>query len=534
MSEEALTLLQLSSSSHSQRPICEYNDAPVGLVKKPSLTLAKKQWISVRTVPFSKIVNNQTSTTKGRVDVADNETMSEHAFSSLNLAKEVLENLDSLGYHSMTAIQASSLPAILEGKDVLAQGQTGSGKTAAFALGLLSKLDTSLFKVQALVLCPTRELSEQVAEEIRRVARNTPNVKILSLCGGTSLRPQAASLEHGAHIVVGTPGRIEDHLTKKTLDLSQLNTLVLDEADRMLDMGFQKTLDAIVDEIPGQRQTLLFSATLPDPIKSIAKKIMRTPIVVEVAPTQDTVRVEQRFYLVENEQHRMDALKLVLLDNPVPASVVFCNTRQDTQKVAGALKSAGFSAASLHGDIEQVDRDQTLIRFSNNSISILVATDVAARGLDIESLDLVINFHLPRELDVYTHRIGRTARAGAKGLACSLHNENERFRLDQLQSHLDMQISASELPIKQLLSQAPPKSVMSTLRIEGGKKQKLRPGDIVGALTNGGELSADDIGKIKVANSWSYVAIKRESAKLALNKLSSGKLKGRSFRSRLI
>ncbi len=460
--------------------------------------------------------------------------MTNHAFSSLHLNKDLLECLDSLGYTSMTAIQARSLPSILAGQDVMAQGQTGSGKTAAFALGLLAKLDASLFKVQALVLCPTRELAEQVAGEIRRIARTTPNVKILSLCGGTALRPQAASLEHGAHIVVGTPGRIEDHLNKQTLDLSCLTTLVLDEADRMLDMGFQKTLEVIVQAIPAQRQTLLFSATFPDAIRGIAQQVMRSPVMVEVAPTQDTVRVEQRFYLVSNEPHRMDALKLLLLDNPVPASVVFCNTREDTQKVAGALKSAGFSAAALHGDMEQVDRDQTLIRFANNSIAILVATDVAARGLDIESLDLVVNFHLPRELDVYTHRIGRTARAGASGLACSLFNNNERFRLAQLEAHLSLAISESELPPHQMLSQAPPRAVMSTLRIEGGKKQKLRPGDIVGALTNGNELAATHIGKIKVADNWTYVAVQRDSAKLALNKLSSGKLKGKSFRARLI
>jgi len=460
--------------------------------------------------------------------------MSENAFSSLNLSEALLTNLDSLGYKSMTAIQANSLPTILEGKDVIAQGQTGSGKTAAFALGLLSRLDPTLFKIQALVLCPTRELADQVASEIRRVARNTPNVKIVTLYGGTALRPQVASLEHGAHIVVGTPGRIEDHLNKNTMDLSNLRTLVLDEADRMLDMGFQKTLDSIIDLIPKKRQTLLFSATIPEQIKAVAKKIMQTPVMVEVAPSQDTVRVDQKFYLVENEQHRMDILKSLVLENPVPSTVVFCNTRQETQSVAGGLKSAGFSAAALHGDMEQKDRDQTLIRFSNNSILILVATDVAARGLDIESLDVVVNFHLPRELDVYTHRIGRTGRAGAKGLACSLHNENEKFRVEQLEKHLSKRFTDSELPPAELLGQAAPRPPMSTLRIEGGKKQKLRPGDIVGALTNGGELKSDQIGKIQVSINWSYVAIKREVSKLALSKLSNGKLKGKSFRARLI
>jgi ATP-independent RNA helicase DbpA len=460
--------------------------------------------------------------------------MSEYAFSSLKLNQDILSNLESLGYHSMTAIQAKSLPAILQGKDVIAQGQTGSGKTAAFALGLLSSLDTSSFKVQSLVLCPTRELAEQVANEIRRVARSTPNVKIVTLYGGTSMRPQISSLEHGAHIVVGTPGRIEDHLGKQTLDISQLKTLVLDEADRMLDMGFQKTLDTIIELLPNQRQTLMFSATYPDKIKTIAGRIMQAPVMIEVAPTQDTVRVDQHFFLVQDEAHRLNVLKALILDKPVTASAVFCNTRQDVQTVAGKLKSAGFSAAPLHGEMEQKDRDQTLIRFSNNSILILVATDVAARGLDVESLDMVINFHLPRELDVYTHRIGRTGRAGAKGVAYSLHNQNENFRVEQLEKHLSKEFVDSELPPEEVLGQAPPRPGMSTLRIEGGKKQKLRPGDIVGALTNGGELSGNQIGKIQVMDNWAYVAVPRELSKVALAKIGKGKLKGKTFRARLI
>ena len=460
--------------------------------------------------------------------------MSEHSFSSLKLDPALVANLESLGYSSMTAIQAQSLPAILQGRDVIAQGQTGSGKTAAFALGLLAKLDTSLFKVQALVLCPTRELAEQVSAEIRRVARSTPNVKIMTLYGGTAFRPQADSLEHGAHIVVGTPGRIEDHLGKGSLNLLSLRCLVLDEADRMLDMGFQKTLDNIIEALPQQRQTMLFSATYPPQIQTIAKRIMQDPLMTSVASTQDRVRVDQDFYQVNDEKHRFSVLQLLLLQHPFKAAAVFCNTRKEAQTVAGQLKSAGFSAAALHGEMEQKDRDQTLIRFSNNSISILVATDVAARGLDIETLDLVFNYHLPRELDVYTHRIGRTGRAGAKGLACSLFNANEQFRVDQLQAHLGREFKASELPPEELLKQTPPRPEMSTLRIEGGKKQKLRPGDIVGALTNGDDIDGDQIGKIQISDKWSYVAIRREVAKIGLQKLNNGKLKGRSFRARLI
>ena len=446
----------------------------------------------------------------------------------------MLANLESLGFKSMTAIQAQSLPPILAGKDVIAQGQTGSGKTVAFGLGLLSTIEFSLFKAQGLVLCPTRELAEQVSSELRRLARTIPNVKIITLYGGTPLKAQANSLEKGVHIVIGTPGRIEDHLNKNTLDLSNMKTLVLDEADRMLDMGFKKTLDIIIEQVPAARQTLLFSATFPDSIKVIAQKIMQAPVSTSVAPTQDTVRVDHHFYLVENDKHRMTALQLLLLDRSYTSAAVFCNTRQDTQVVAGGLKSAGFSAAALHGDMEQKDRDQTLIRFTNNSINILVATDVAARGLDIASLDLVINYHLPREMDVYTHRIGRTGRAGAKGIACSLYNQNEQFRLDQLENHLERQLNPDELPAQEIIHQPPPRPEMSTLRIEGGKKQKLRPGDIVGALTKGTDINGDQIGKIQVFDNWAYVAVKRDLNKNALNKLTTGKLKGKSFRARLI
>ena len=460
--------------------------------------------------------------------------MSDYQFSSLSLIPQLQDNLRSLGFNSMTAIQAQSLPMILGGNDVIAQGQTGSGKTAAFGLGILNKLDVKLFKVQSVVLCPTRELAEQVSGEIRRLARGIPNVKVVTVYGGTPIKAQTSSLEKGAHIVVGTPGRIDDHLSKGSLDLSTMTTLVLDEADRMLDMGFQKTLESIVDAAPVKRQTLLFSATYPKGIRAIAEKITLNPVKAEVAPTQDTVRVDQAFFLVDNEQDRLQALKLLLLDNSARQSVVFCNTRQDTQSVAGALKSAGFSAAALHGDMEQKDRDQTLIRFSNSSINVLIATDVAARGLDIETVALVFNYHLPRELEVYTHRIGRTGRAGEKGQACSLFQVSEQFRVDQLEAYLNTEIRPSSLPPIEMLNQAPDRPKMSTLRVEGGKRQKLRAGDLVGALTKAQEISGDSIGKIQVLDNWAYIAIERSLAKLALKQLGQGKIKGKSFRSRLI
>ena len=357
-------------------------------------------------------------------------------FSSLNLHPTLLENLSSLGYRTMTPIQAQSLPPILAAKDVIAQAKTGSGKTAAFGLGLLQKLDVQHFRVQSLVLCPTRELADQVAKEIRRLGRSIPNIKVLTLCGGTPFRPQAGSLEHGAHIIVGTPGRVEDHLRKGTLSLSSLSTLVLDEADRMLDMGFQPTLDAIIKHAPAQRQTLLFSATYPGQIQSIAKSIMRHPIVVQAVATHDNTSIQQYFYLLDKNMSRMTALHLLLLEHRPESTLVFCNTKKETREVADELSSLGFSVLALHGDLEQNARDQTLVRFANKSISILVATDVAARGLDIDALDAVINFQIARDPEVHIHRIGRTGRAGSSGIACTLYNEKEKYKVTELETCL--------------------------------------------------------------------------------------------------
>jgi ATP-independent RNA helicase DbpA len=460
--------------------------------------------------------------------------MKDHSFASLELKAELLSNLESLEFNSMTAIQAQALPLILAGRDVVAQGQTGSGKTAAFGLGILNKLDNKAFRVQSLVLCPTRELAEQVSVEIRRFARSIPNVKVLTLYGGTPIKPQMESLQKGVHIVVGTPGRIDDHLQKGSLDLSHISSLVLDEADRMLDMGFQKTLESIVEKVPSSRQTLLFSATYPPEIKQIVEQITQNAEFAKVAPSQDKVRIDERFYQVDNEAHRLEALMLLLLQVGAEQSVVFCNTRAETQSVAGKLKSKGFSAASLHGDMEQKDRDQTLIRFSNKSISVLVATDVAARGLDIDSLDHVFNYHLPREVIVYTHRIGRTGRAGQKGSSYSLYQASEQFRLEQLEKYLERRLDSVELPPIELLEQAPGRPQTSTLRVEGGKKQKLRAGDLVGALTKGEGISATQIGKIQVMENWAYIAVDRDVSRVALQKLSGDKIKGKSFRARLI
>ncbi len=456
--------------------------------------------------------------------------MSTSDFSSLNLNPNLVKNLGTLGYNDMTPIQALSLPLILEGKDVIGQGKTGSGKTAAFGLGLLHKLNVKSYKVQSIVLCPTRELADQVASEIRKLARAIHNIKILTLCGGAPFGPQIGSLEHGAHIVVGTPGRIEEHLRKKTLKLDHVEMLVLDEADRMLDMGFQDAIDDIVEKIPSNRQTLLFSATYPQEIEDIAMRVMNNPAVVNAPSTHEASTIKQYFYQTNTDDERMNALRILLAKHKPDSALVFCNTKLDTQDVADELAHYGFYALAIHGDLDQRERDQALIRFSNKSVSVLVATDVAARGLDIDALDMVINFNLAHDPEIHVHRIGRTGRAGRSGIAATFYSDRETRKLDAL----EIDISTDELPSDAYLDKPIKRPVMTTLKIDGGKKQKLRPGDIVGGLTGKGGIPGDKIGKITVSSNWSYVAVESGLVKLALKKIQDDKLKGKTFRVRIL
>lgn len=458
--------------------------------------------------------------------------MSTTDFASLQLKPELFSNLESLGYDRMTPIQTLSLPPVLAGRDVIGQGKTGSGKTAAFGLGLLQKLDVKRFRIQTLVLCPTRELADQVAVEIRKLGRAMHNVKVLTLCGGAPIGPQIGSLEHGAHIIVGTPGRIEDHLRKGTLKLDDVDTLILDEADRMLEMGFQESLEAIVSHIPASRQTLLFSATFAEDMQRIARRMTRDPVMVEVKAGDDMPSIDQRFYKISADVDRLTALKLLLQEIRPESALVFCTTKRDVDDVCQQLQRSNFSAMALHGDMEQRDRDRTLILFSNNSVSVLVATDVAARGLDIDALDLVVNYHPARDTDTHIHRIGRTGRAGSQGMACTLFDDSDAHKIARLAVPGDPLRKSHPLPKRSLLEQKTPYPPMQTLQIDGGKKQKLRPGDIVGALTNGGEISFEQIGKINVTDTSAYVAVHHDIAKLAQHKLGEGKLKGRSFRVR--
>ena len=462
--------------------------------------------------------------------------MTQTNFSSLNLNPDLLKNLETMGYTQMTPVQAQSLPIVLAGKDIIAQAKTGSGKTAAFGLGLLNKLDVKKFRIQSLVLCPTRELADQVATEIRTLARAVHNIKVLTLCGGMPFGPQKGSLEHGAHIIVGTPGRIEDHLRKNTLNLKHCDTLVLDEADRMLDMGFEDTLNKIIKHVPEPRQTLLFSATFPEKIKSISKRVMQNPEMVKVESTHQEKTIQQHFYHIDSSQDRLRATRLLLQEYSPESTLIFCNTKVEVQRVADELSNHGFSVMALHGDLEQKDRDQTLVCFSNKTASVLVATDVAARGLDIDALDLVINYELAFDAEVHVHRVGRTGRAGNKGVACTLYADKDEYRMRVLRDYLNMEedIQSETLPPISILDRPIEESAMLTIRIDGGKKQKVRAGDILGALTGSNGIDGKVVGKINLADNWSYVAVERDSADKALKKLKTGKLKGRNFRAWIV
>ena len=457
--------------------------------------------------------------------------MTNSAFSTLPIEPDLLSNIASLGFESMTPVQQQSLPVLLAGQDLFGQAKTGSGKTAAFAIGILNKLDTQCRQIQALVLCPTRELADQVSNEIRRLARTLPNTKILTLCGGKPIAKQTASLESAPHIVIGTPGRILKHLSKGRLDLRQLSTFVLDEADRMLDMGFLADIMLIKDSLPGNRQTVLFSATYPEEIEGISSAVQKSPVKIQIEKSHHIKEIKQTFYEIRQDQ-RTETL-VALLDHFKPEStLVFCNRKQHCQDLKDELCKRGFHALSLHGDLEQFERDQVLIQFSNRSSSILIATDVAARGLDIKDLAAVVNYELTPDPEIHIHRIGRTGRAGNEGLALSLFTASEQNRIDAIEKYQDSPITVENPSVLQRKDSSILKPAMETLFINAGRKDKLRAGDILGALTANTELPGKLIGKIDILDKISYVAVDRKIARQALKILLEGKIKGRKIRVR--
>ncbi|THJ33236.1 ATP-dependent RNA helicase DbpA [Lampropedia aestuarii] len=455
------------------------------------------------------------------------------SFSQLMLGAAMQDNLHKLGYLQMTPIQAASLPLALQGKDVIAQASTGSGKTAAFGLALLARLNPRWFAVQSLVLCPTRELADQVATEIRRLARAEENIKVVTVYGGVPARNQIASLENGAHIIVGTPGRVMDLMERGAIDLSALNTFVLDEADRMLDMGFYADIDQVASQCPPERQTLLFSATYPDGIAQLAQRFMREPQLVKVAAQHNTHKIEQRWYEVA-ENERLHVVAQMLAHFRPESSIAFCNTKQQCRDLAEVLQAQGFSALVLFGELEQRERDEVLVQFSNRSCSVLVATDVAARGLDIANLEAVINVDTTPDPEVHIHRIGRTGRGDADGLALSLASMEEMGsvgRIELLQGRESEWHPVSELTPA---SSEPLVPAMRTIQIMGGRKEKIRAGDVLGAMTRDFGFAKEQVGKISVNDFSTYVAVSRSIANKVLTKLNNGRVKGKTVRARLL
>lgn len=454
-------------------------------------------------------------------------------FGALALNPAMQANLVQLGYTEMTPIQAAALPPALLGKDIIAQAKTGSGKTAAFALALLANLNARRFAVQALVLCPTRELADQVTTEIRRLARAEENIKVVTLCGGVPLRNQMASLENGAHIAVGTPGRIMDHLERGTLNIEALNTLVLDEADRMLDMGFFDDIVTVAHQCPKERQTLLFSATYPEGIARLSAQFMRSPVTIKVDAQHGSAQIRQRWYEVKNSE-RLHAVSLLLNHFRPASTLAFCNTKAQCRDLVAVLQAQGFSALALYGELEQRERDQVLVQFANRSCSVLVATDVAARGLDIAQLAAVINVDTTPDPEVHIHRIGRTGRAGEEGLALNLASLDEMGSVGKIELLQGRESEWHALAELTPAGSGPLRPPMATLQIVGGRKEKIRAGDVLGALTGEAGFVKEQVGKINVNEFSTYVAVDRAIAQQAVQRLNAGRIKGKSVKVRLL
>ena len=460
---------------------------------------------------------------------------SSKSFDTLGLPDATLSNLELLGLKEMTPIQSMGLPLALAGHDLIAQASTGSGKTLAFALPLVQKLEASRLNVQALVLCPTRELADQVTQEIRRLARAVDNIKVITLCGGVAIRAQVQSLLHGAHVVVGTPGRIMDLIEREALHLGAVQTLVLDEADRMLDMGFFEDIASVIKHCGKERQTLLFSATYPEGIERLAAQFMRAPKTVKVQTQIESTQIEQVYFEVESSD-RLSAVAMLLNHYQPVNALAFCNTKEQCRRLVAFLIAEGFSAAALFGELEQRERDQVMIQFANRSCNVLVATDVAARGLDVSELAAVINVDVSPDSEVHIHRIGRTGRAGSKGLALNLVSMDEMGfigRLEQLQGRESQWQPLSALNPKSSDARPLP-APMKTLQIVGGRKEKIRAGDVLGALTGEAGFSKDQVGKINVNEFSTYVAVDAGIAKEAVKRLSEGRVKGKSVKVRLM
>ena len=517
-------------------------------------------------------------------------------FDELNLYPQILRGIQEMGFEEATPIQSKAIPIVMEGVDVIGQAQTGTGKTAAFGIPLLMKVNPHDKSTQAIVLCPTRELAIQVAEEVRCLAKYMHGVKVLPVYGGQDIVKQIRSLKGGAQIIIGTPGRIMDHLRRRTIKCEEVNTIVLDEADEMLNMGFREDIETVLEYIPEERQTVLFSATMPKPILDITKKYQKDAVTIKVVKKELTVpNIEQYYYDVKRKD-KVEVLSRLLDVYDPKLSLVFCNTKRMVDELTNALQGRGYFAEGLHGDMKQMQRDRVMNHFRNGNAEILVATDVAARGIDVDDVEAVFNFDLPQDDEYYVHRIGRTGRAGRTGRSFTFVKGKEVYKLKDIQRYCKTKILAQKVPSMEDVVQVKLEKIMDhigtvieeedltsmvnmiesqvneadytamdiaaaflklallgeeekaqsglenyefgdtgaeegmvRLFINIGKKQHVKPGDILGAIAGESGMPGKLVGAIDMYDKYTFVEVPREYGKEVLQAMTNSKIKGKSI-----
>ena len=517
-------------------------------------------------------------------------------FEEMGLSEEIQKAVRYMGFEEASPIQAKAIPAMISGIDLIGQAQTGTGKTAAFGIPILEKIDPKLKKLQAIVLCPTRELAIQVADEIRNLSRYMHGIKVLPIYGGQDIVKQIRSLKSGTQIVIGTPGRVMDHMRRKTMKLDFVHTVVLDEADEMLNMGFREDIEFVLSGVPEERQTVLFSATMPKPIMEITKKFQNNAKVIKVTKKELTVpNIEQYYYDVKPKKKEEVLSRLLDIYSP-RLSVVFCNTKKQVDLLVNALLGRGYFAAGLHGDMKQEQRDRVMQGFRTGKTEILVATDVAARGIDVDEVEAVFNYDLPQDDEYYVHRIGRTGRAGREGRAFSFVSGKEVYKLKEIQRYCKTKIYAQKVPslndvantkmenilgdVERVIEQEDLDMMINAIEervnnseftamdmaaaflkiccgmtednknteendwefgdtgagedgmvrlfINIGKKQRVRPGDILGAIAGESGMDGKLIGTIDMYDKYTFVEVPREYAREVLNAMKNVKIKGKT------
>ena len=517
-------------------------------------------------------------------------------FEEMGLSEEIQKAVRYMGFEEASPIQAKAIPAMISGIDLIGQAQTGTGKTAAFGIPILEKVDPKLKKLQAIVLCPTRELAIQVADEIRNLSRYMHGIKVLPIYGGQDIVKQIRSLKSGTQIVIGTPGRVMDHMRRKTMKLDFVHTVVLDEADEMLNMGFREDIEFVLSGVPEERQTVLFSATMPKPIMEITKKFQNNAKVIKVTKKELTVpNIEQYYYDVKPKKKEEVLSRLLDIYSP-RLSVVFCNTKKQVDLLVNALLGRGYFAAGLHGDMKQEQRDRVMQGFRTGKTEILVATDVAARGIDVDEVEAVFNYDLPQDDEYYVHRIGRTGRAGREGRAFSFVSGKEVYKLKEIQRYCKTKIYAQKVPslndvantkmenilddVERVIEQEDLDMMINAIEervnnseftamdmaaaflkiccgmtednknteendwefgdtgagedgmvrlfINIGKKQRVRPGDILGAIAGESGMDGKLNGTIDMYDKYTFVEVPREYAREVLNAMKNVKIKGKT------